>query len=116
MQQAGVKVLRTWVCYTRFAELLHLLLQHLLRHEQGFNAINATELPGALQSNLTYYQAWSIFALIVVSIIDTTLTQLWNSSDWLLNEGPQGLQRLDNVIATAVKYDIKVIVAFTNNW
>ncbi|OBZ80006.1 putative mannan endo-1,4-beta-mannosidase A [Grifola frondosa] len=74
MQDAGVKVLRTW----------------------GFNAINGTELPGALQSNLTYYQ-------------------LWNSSQWILNDGPQGLQRLDNVIATAEKHDIKVIVAFTNN-
>ncbi|THH28077.1 hypothetical protein EUX98_g6126 [Antrodiella citrinella] len=61
MKQAGVKVLRTW----------------------GFNAINGSELAGALQSGLTYYQ---------------------------------GLQRLDNVIKTAEKYDIKVLLAFTNNW
>ncbi|KAI8981294.1 glycoside hydrolase [Trametes punicea] len=75
MQEAGVKVLRTW----------------------GFNAINATELPGAVQSGLTFYQ-------------------VWNSSQWSLNDGPQGLQRLDNVISTAGKYGIKVILAFTNNW
>ncbi|TFK39729.1 glycoside hydrolase [Crucibulum laeve] len=75
MQSAGIKVLRTW----------------------GFNAINATELPGALSSGLTYYQ-------------------VWNSSDWTLNDGPQGLQRLDNVVETAGKYGIKVILAFTNNW
>ncbi|EIW64398.1 glycoside hydrolase [Trametes versicolor FP-101664 SS1] len=75
MQQAGVKVLRTW----------------------GFNAINATELPDALDSNLTYYQ-------------------VWNSSQWILNDGPQGLQRLDHVISTAGKHGIKVILAFTNNW
>ncbi|GLB36227.1 putative cellulase (glycosyl hydrolase family 5) [Lyophyllum shimeji] len=75
MQGVGVKVLRTW----------------------GFNAINATELAGATQSGLTYYQ-------------------VWNSSDWTLNDGPQGLQRLDNVIATAGRYGIKVILAFTNNW
>ena len=42
--------------------------------------------------------------------------QVWNGSQYLLNVGLQGLQRLDNVIATAEKYDIKVIVAFANNW
>ncbi|TBU48177.1 glycoside hydrolase [Dichomitus squalens] len=78
MKQAGVKVLRTW----------------------GFNAINATELQGALETNLTYYQACTPIS----------------SLQWLLNDGPQGLQRLDNVIASASKHDIKVIVAFTNNW
>ncbi|KAL4242158.1 glycosyl hydrolase 5 (cellulase A) family protein [Abortiporus biennis] len=75
MHDAGVKVLRTW----------------------GFNAINGSELAGALQSGVTYYQ-------------------VWNSSQWELNDGPQGLQRLDQVISTAEKYDIKLIVAFTNNW
>ncbi|KAF8973999.1 glycoside hydrolase superfamily [Flammula alnicola] len=75
MQGAGVKVLRTW----------------------GFNAINGSELAGALQSGLTYYQ-------------------VWNSSDWVLNDGPQGLQRLDYVVNTAGKYGIKLILAFTNNW
>ncbi|KAF5313060.1 hypothetical protein D9619_003242 [Psilocybe cf. subviscida] len=75
MQDAGVKVLRTW----------------------GFNAINGSELAGAGQSGLTYYQ-------------------VWNSSEWQLNDGPQGLQRLDYVVETAGKYGIKVILAFTNNW
>lgn len=42
--------------------------------------------------------------------------QVWNDSNWVLNDGPQGLQRLDYVIETAGKYNIKVIVAFTNNW
>jgi hypothetical protein len=31
-------------------------------------------------------------------------------------QGSQGLERLDNVIKTAGKYDIKVILTFTNNW
>ncbi|KAJ7706081.1 glycoside hydrolase [Mycena rosella] len=75
MHSAGVKVLRTW----------------------GFNAINASELAGAIESNLTYYQ-------------------IWNNSDWTLNDGPQGLQRLDNVLEVASKYDIRVILAFSNNW
>ncbi|KAH9950478.1 glycoside hydrolase superfamily [Amylocystis lapponica] len=75
MAEAGVRVVRTW----------------------GFNMINETELPGALESGLTYYQ-------------------IWNSSGWTLNEGPQGLQRLDYVIATAAKYDIRIILTFANNW
>ncbi|KAG7450435.1 glycoside hydrolase [Guyanagaster necrorhizus] len=75
MENADVKVLRTW----------------------GFNAINGSELAGALKSGLTYYQ-------------------VWNSSEWVLNDGPQGLQRLDNVINTAGKHGIKVILTFTNNW
>jgi mannan endo-1,4-beta-mannosidase len=45
MQAAGVKVLRTW----------------------GFNALNHTELAGARESGLTYYQ-------------------VWNDNDWTLNE------------------------------
>ncbi|KAL6304292.1 glycoside hydrolase superfamily [Sparassis latifolia] len=75
MASMGVKVVRTW----------------------AFNMINATELPGALESGLTYYQ-------------------LWNNSDWTLNEGPQGLQRLDYVVDTAAKYDIRLILTFANNW
>jgi len=75
MRDQGVKVVRTW----------------------GFNAINGSELAGALESNLTYYQ-------------------LWNSSEWILNDGPQGLQRLDYVVETASQYGIKMIVTFTNNW
>ncbi|KAG9222885.1 hypothetical protein CCMSSC00406_0000426 [Pleurotus cornucopiae] len=75
MQDAGIKVLRTW----------------------GFNAINGSELDGALDSGLTYYQ-------------------VWNSSEWALNTGPQGLQRLDKVIETAGRHGIKVILTFTNNW
>jgi mannan endo-1,4-beta-mannosidase len=75
MVEGGIKVVRTW----------------------GFNAINGSELAGALESGLTYYQ-------------------VWNSSEWVLNDGPQGLERLDNVVETAGKYGIKLIVTFTNNW
>ncbi|RXW23472.1 hypothetical protein EST38_g2388 [Candolleomyces aberdarensis] len=63
----------------------------------GFNAINTTELPFAHESGLTYYQ-------------------VWDKDGWRLNDGPQGLKRLDNVIQTAGKYGIKIILAFTNNW
>ena len=42
--------------------------------------------------------------------------EVWNSNQFVLNDGPQGLKRLDNVIETAGKFGIKVIVAFTNNW
>ncbi|KAK1232690.1 hypothetical protein PQX77_004166 [Marasmius sp. AFHP31] len=63
----------------------------------GFNAINGSELEYAHQTGLSYYQ-------------------VWNSSEWVLNDGPQGLQRLDYVIKAAGENDIKVILAFTNNW
>jgi hypothetical protein len=54
-------------------------------------------LPFAHESGLTYYQ-------------------VWDKNGWRLNDGPQGLKRLDNVIETAGKYGIKIILAFTNNW
>jgi mannan endo-1,4-beta-mannosidase len=95
MQEAGVKVLRTWVrASSRFTVVLD---SDILKCIQGFNAINGSELAGAEQSGLTYYQ-------------------VWNSSEWTLNDGPQGLQRLDHVIEMAAKHDIKVILTFTNNW
>lgn len=72
---AGIKVMRTW----------------------GFNAINATELPTALATNLTYYQ-------------------VWNGTRFTTNYGEQGLKRLDYVVKAAAKYDVKLILAFTNNW
>ncbi|EJC98805.1 glycoside hydrolase [Fomitiporia mediterranea MF3/22] len=75
MQEQGIKVVRTW----------------------GFNAINETELAGAKESGLTYYQ-------------------IWNSSQWVGNDDPQGLERLDNVVKTAAKYDLRLIITFTNNW
>jgi mannan endo-1,4-beta-mannosidase len=93
MKSAGIKVLRTWV--SQLANYNALCLPHLI--SQGFNAINATELPFAHESGLTYYQ-------------------VWDEGDWKLNDGPQGLKRLDNIIETAGKYGIKVILAFTNNW
>ncbi|KAG6837383.1 hypothetical protein H0H93_010542 [Arthromyces matolae] len=61
----------------------------------GHEAITADELAGAKQSGLTYYQLWDKAG-----------------SDWTLNEGPQGLQRLDNVIETAGKYGIKSLTYF----
>ncbi|KAH9937103.1 glycoside hydrolase superfamily [Fomitopsis serialis] len=75
MADAGIKVARTW----------------------AFNAVNTTELPTALSTNLTYYQ-------------------VWNTSDWTLNEGPQGLQRLDYVVSSAAQHGIRLILTFTNNW
>lgn len=91
----------------------------LLQRLQGFNAINGSELAGALESNLTYYQVnppielQRVWQFVNSSFI---IVQLWNSSQWILNDGPQGLQRLDNVVATAEKYDIRLIVTLTNNW
>jgi mannan endo-1,4-beta-mannosidase len=33
-----------------------------------------------------------------------------------INEGANGLQRLDRVIASAEKFSIKLILTLTNNW
>ncbi|GBE78211.1 Mannan endo-1,4-beta-mannosidase F [Sparassis crispa] len=95
MASMGVKVVRTWVSSLSCTSFVLILSKYL--DVQAFNMINATELPGALESGLTYYQ-------------------LWNNSDWTLNEGPQGLQRLDYVVDTAAKYDIRLILTFANNW
>ncbi|KZO91365.1 glycoside hydrolase family 5 protein [Calocera viscosa TUFC12733] len=73
--QSGYKVLRTW----------------------GFNALNESEVAGALESGLTYYQ-------------------VWNGPNYTVNYGPQGLERLDNIVSKAEQYGIKLIVTFTNNW
>lgn len=81
---------------------------------QGFNAINGSELAGALQSGLTYYQV-RILRYSKIQGLNFCF-QLWNSSQWILNDGPQGLQRLDYVIESAGKHNIKIILAFANNW
>ena len=33
-----------------------------------------------------------------------------------INEGPDGLQRLDKVVSAAGKYGIKLVLTLTNNW
>ncbi|KAF9069121.1 glycoside hydrolase [Rhodocollybia butyracea] len=70
MRDQGVKVVRTW----------------------GFNAINGSELAGALESNLTYYQLWNSSELDYV--VETasqygikmivTFTNNWHGSDLYL--------------------------------
>ena len=52
MQKAGVKVLRTWV-RAQWRSISNRAYDFVL---QGFNALNVTELPSALDSGLTYYQ------------------------------------------------------------
>jgi len=42
--------------------------------------------------------------------------QVWNDTEWSLNDGPQGLQRLDYMVNTAGQYGIKIILASTNSW
>jgi hypothetical protein len=68
MQATGVKVLRTW----------------------GFNAINTTELPGARQSGLTYYQ-------------------LWNNDDWELNEVRTMVSLSSDSVLITLHRDLKVL-------
>lgn len=53
MRDAGVKVLRTWVNYLVTKALV---VSNIPGDIQGFNAINGSELAGARNSGLTYYQ------------------------------------------------------------
>ncbi|KAJ2913324.1 hypothetical protein MD484_g7110, partial [Candolleomyces efflorescens] len=42
--------------------------------------------------------------------------QILKNGDATINEGVDGLQRLDKLVATADKYGIKLILTLTNNW
>ncbi len=39
-----------------------------------------------------------------------------NGHETVINNGTNGLQRLDRVVATADKYGIKLLLTLTNNW
>jgi mannan endo-1,4-beta-mannosidase len=45
-----------------------------------------------------------------------TYFQILQGGQATINEGADGLQRLDKVVATAKKYDVKLIFTLTNNW
>ena len=42
--------------------------------------------------------------------------QSWKDGKQKINYGKDGLQAFDNVVKQAEKYDIKLLVALTNNW
>ncbi|KAF8961626.1 glycoside hydrolase family 5 protein [Flammula alnicola] len=45
-----------------------------------------------------------------------TYFQILENGQATINTGPDGLQRLDQVVATASKYGIKLLLTLTNNW
>jgi len=45
-----------------------------------------------------------------------TYFQILNGGKATINDGPDGLQRLDKVVATANKYELKLVLSLTNNW
>lgn len=47
---------------------------------------------------------------------DDVWFQLLSASGSKINEGANGLQRLDAVVAAAEKHDVKLIINFVNNW
>ena len=63
MQSLGVKVLRTWVSWYPRPSKLELMYAY----HQGFNAINGSELAGAQQSGLTYYQVTTFWVICGIS-------------------------------------------------
>ena len=42
--------------------------------------------------------------------------QSWKDGKPTINHGKNGLQTFDNIVKQAEEYDVKLIVAFTNNW
>jgi hypothetical protein len=70
MEDAGIKVLRTWVMIEipfldrRWHPLIYLSVQ-------GFNAINATELEYAEETGLTYYQVCQLRVLKLRLLTDS---------------------------------------------
>ena len=110
MQQAGVKVLRTWV------------KPQIVSFGEGYTdepqGIQCYQRDGIAEcaGNESDLLPGMCFVMVTILSWSSISVQVWNSSQWVLNDGPQGLQRLDNVIKSAEKHDIKVIVAFTNNW
>ena len=45
-----------------------------------------------------------------------TPPQVLDRTGSTINDGPDGLQRLDLAIATAQKYGIRLLLTLTNNW
>ncbi|KDQ53311.1 glycoside hydrolase family 5 protein [Jaapia argillacea MUCL 33604] len=45
-----------------------------------------------------------------------TYFQILQGGTATINDGPDGLQRLDKVVATANKYGLKLVLTLTNNW
>ena len=46
----------------------------------------------------------------------TVYYQYLSSSGSTINQGANGLQRMDVVVKAAEKYDVKLIINFVNNW
>jgi mannan endo-1,4-beta-mannosidase len=87
-----------WIGFLTDNSDVDLVLDHLqhsgirILRVWGFNDVNAKPAPGKV-----YYQ----------------LLQNGNAT---INTGPDGLQRLDYVVAAAEKRGIKLIINFVNNW
>ena len=71
----------------------------------GFNDKNETFIPGGLPQ----YGGEGAGAAPVYF-------QSWSKGKPKINYGKNGLQAFDNVVKQAEKYDIKLLVALTNNW
>jgi len=71
----------------------------------GFNDKNETFVPGGLPQ----YGGEGAGAAPVYF-------QSWKNGKPTINYGKNGLQAFDNVVKVAEKYDVKLLVAFTNNW
>jgi mannan endo-1,4-beta-mannosidase len=80
-------------------------------------------LDKAAAANFTVMRVWST---VVIGNQDGTnsvdgpkegvYTHYWNGAEPAFNDGPDGLQRLDFVVAEAGKRNIKLVLPLVNNW
>ncbi|PMD37995.1 glycoside hydrolase family 5 protein [Hyaloscypha variabilis F] len=67
-------------------------------------------------SGLKIVRVWGFNDVNTIPSTGTVWYQYLASSGSEINTGEYGLQRLDYVVASAEKYDVKLIINFVNNW
>ncbi len=85
---AGFKVVRTW----------------------AFNDVSSKPTSGP------YFQVCIISPLSLSYGLNFYSQKILQGGKAVINDGTDGLQRLDKVVATADKYGIKLLFSLTNNW
>ncbi|KAJ5233217.1 uncharacterized protein N7469_004983 [Penicillium citrinum] len=68
------------------------------------------------ESGLRILRVWGFNDVNTVPGEGVVYYQLLKDSTATINTGPNGLQRLDYVVASAEKHGIKLIINFVNNW
>lgn len=67
-------------------------------------------------SGLKILRVWGFNDVTTIPAAGTVYFQSFSGSTATINTGPDGLQRLDAVVKSAEKHNIKLIIPFVNNW